>query len=364
MTEREEEILDIISKNPLIGQKELAELLGITRSSVGVHVTNLMKKGYITGRGYIVNKKPYICVVGGVNVDIQGFPYGALRPKDSNPGKAMISLGGVGRNIAENLCRMGIKTSLISTLGDDIYGKKVLEEARAIGLNMQDSLILPNEATSSYLSILDETGDMSVAISSMDIYENMTVEFIQEKKNVIENASLCIVDTNIPKEVIEYLVINHRDTDYFLDTVSTTKAMKVKDIIGYFHTIKPNKLEAEMLSGIEITGEEDIKRVLDYFLNKGVKRVFLSMGAEGVYYCDNKNFAHISSPNVKVVNATGAGDAFVAGAAYGYYNHMDINRTAFFSMAASIMALQHKNTINPNISVDNINKIVKEIEIC
>ena len=99
MTQRERQILNWIEEDPMISQQELADKAGITRSSVAVHISNLMKKGYITGKGYIVHTAPYVTVVGGVNVDIGGQPSNTLVPQDSNPGTVGMSLGGVGRNI-------------------------------------------------------------------------------------------------------------------------------------------------------------------------------------------------------------------------------------------------------------------------
>jgi pseudouridine kinase len=364
MTNREEEILKLIRENPMLSQKELANTLGITRSCAAVHITNLLKKGYITGKGYILKDEPYVSIIGGANVDIQGFTYKQLTLRDSNPGQVKISLGGVGRNIGENLVRLGCNTKLLTVLGDDVYGKKILDEARSIGLNMQDSLVLANEDTSTYLSILDEKGDMMVAVSSMSIFEKITADFIKEKKHIIGNSKLCIIDTNIPAEVIEYIVSNHKNTDFFLDTVSTKKAVRVKELIGCFHTIKPNKLEAEMLTGIKIVTKEDLKKVAEYFLHKGVKRVFISLGEEGIYYNDGTEENHIAAPKIDMVNSTGAGDAFIAALAFCYLKDFHIDFSTRFAMTASILALSHENTINPNMSVDNINKRMKEIKLC
>lgn len=306
----------------------------------------------------------YIAVIGGANIDIQGFPYDKMNFHDSNPGKIKISLGGVGRNIAENLVKLGVNVKLISVIGSDPYGLKILQEANKIGLDMEDSLILEGEATSIYLSMLDQSGDMIAAISYMDIYENMTVEFIKEKKKVIDNSKLCIIDTNISKEVIEYILMNHKRIDFFLDTVSTAKAKKVKDLIGYFHTIKPNRIEAELLTGIEINDENDLKRASDYFLKKGVKRVFISLGDKGVFYCDESNMSHVKIPKIKPVNATGAGDAFMAAIAYGQYYNINIEETVRMAIAASIIAISHENTINPDMSLENIKLKMKEIGLC
>lgn len=364
MTNREQEVLDLIKKNPMISQEELGEMLGITRSSAAVHITNLVKKGKILGKGYIIQDNPYVTVVGGVNMDIHGFPNGKLIPGDSNMGTVKMSLGGVGRNIGENLLRLGIKTKLISVLGDDIYGSKILEESAIIGLDMSDCLVLKGESTSTYLAVLDETHDMSVAISGMDIYERMTADFIKGKKYVIDNSKLCILDTNIPKTVIEHLLNNHRNTDFFLDTVSTAKAKRVKNLIGKVHTLKSNKIEVEAITGIHINNDNDLKKNCEYLLNLGVKKIFITLGKDGVFYSDNTVMKKIKAKNVKPVNTTGAGDAFMAALVYCYLNNINIDESARIATAASVIALSHENTINPNISIENIFLKMKELELC
>lgn len=300
----------------------------------------------------------YVTVVGGVNVDITGFPAAPLVPRDSNPGTVSISFGGVGRNIAENLVKLGIHTKLISAIGDDFFGQQILAEARETGLDMEDTLVLKNRATSAYLAVLDEKGDMQSAISDMDTLESLDTDFIKEKRPLIEQARVCVLDTNIPGKVIEY-ILDNMETIYFLDTVSTAKALKVKDLIGKFHTIKPNKIEAEVLSGMEINNSGDLERCGEYFLSQGVKQVFISLGAQGLYYTDGAARGHIPAHKIDVVNATGAGDAFIAALVYGYCQGYDIGQSAKFAMSASALALSHEKTINPNMSVANVNRLME-----
>ena len=309
-------------------------------------------------------KDDYAIIVGGINIDIQGFPKNKLILKDSNIGEVKLSLGGVGRNIGENLARLGINTKLISIIGDDPYGSMVLKHSREIGLNLDNTLILEGENTSIYLSILNEDGDMEIAISSMDIYEKMNIEFIKEQKDIIENSRLCIIDTNLPKETIKYILTRFKGVDFFLDTVSTAKTEKVKDLIGRFHTVKPNKFEAEILTGIRIDSDDDLIKATEILHDKGVKRVFITLGDKGVFYSDGVIRGHKSTPKVKIVNATGAGDAFVAGLAYGYMNDLETEEVVNLAMYASIVALSHEDTINPNMSIEEINLKMKENEIC
>lgn len=361
MTNREREILQLIKENPMISQKELSKKLNIERSSIGVHIANLIKKGCLKGKGYIVNEEEYVLVIGGSNIDISARPYSKLRLYDSNPGRYSLSLGGVGRNISENLGKLLINTKLLSVLGDDTYGKKIIDDAKISGFDISESLILKDQETSSYISILDENGDMKAAISSMDIYERLEPKHIASKKSLLDNSKLLVVDTNIKKETLEYIVENY-SKEIFLDTVSTKKGIKVKDFIGKFHTIKPNKYEAEALSEIEIKSNDDLKRCGEYFLSKGVGNVFITLGSEGVYYNNGKTDGIIKKSNVNIANATGAGDAFVAGLVYSYINNFNIVNSAKFSMAASILALGSMDTINKDFSVSNIKKIEEEID--
>lgn len=364
MTNREEEILNLIRENPLISQNELADILNITRSSVGVHIGNLIKKGYILGKGYVLKSTNFVSIIGGTNVDIVGFSNKSLILHDSNPGNIKFSLGGVGRNIGENLSRLGVNTKLISVIGNDIYGKKVIDEGREIGLDLEHSLKIDGESTSIYMSVLDDKCDMKVAISSMDIYDKMTVDFIKSKKSIIDNSQICVIDTNIPKEVIEYVLNNFKNTKFFLDTVSSSKAIKVKEFIGNFHTIKPNKIEAEILSGIKINDLSDVEKASDYFISMGVKNVFISLGEDGVYYNNGKDRGVYKPKKVKMVNANGAGDAFVAGLVYSELNNFEIIDTLNFASTCSAITIAHKETINPNISLDNIYKKMEENKLC
>lgn len=364
MTDREKEILSILKDNPLISQQELADILNITRSSVAVHITNLMKKGYIKGKGYILNTNNYITVIGGSNIDIQGVPNNDLVMFDSNPGKVDISLGGVGRNIADNICRLGINTKLISAVGNDLYGNQVLTECKKYGIDIDDCYISNEIPTSMYVSILNSSNDMQVAISHMDILNKVDIEYINSKHQSISSSLAIVLDTNLPKDTIDYVTSTYSNIPIFVDTVSTAKCLKIKNILGRFNTIKLNKYEAEALSDMAINNLQDLENCSKYLLSKGVKNIFITLGKDGVFCANNSCSFKIDGVKTNIVSATGAGDAFTAGIIYSYLNEFDIKYTAKISMAASLIALSHENTINPNMSIDNIEKILKEMILC
>lgn len=364
MTEREQEILNLIRKNPMISQQELAEILGITRSSASVHITNLIKKGFIKGRGYIIDENEYVTVIGAANMDIHGFTTEKLLYEDSNPGHIKISCGGVGRNIGENLARMGISVKLITSLGEDMYAKKIIEEAKLCGIDINDSLMLSDSNTSMYMSIMDEDGDMKLALCDADIVEKINIDFIKSKSYILSNSKVIILDTGLTGDVIEYIVNNFKNIPVFLDPVSIKRSRKIKNILSYFDTLKLNRHEAEYLSGMVIRSREDLEKSGDFFMNQGVKNVFITLSKDGVYYRNSKESGFLPAPEVHVVNATGAGDAFMAGIVYSRLNGFNMYESAVFSTGASVVALSHENTINPSISVENIQNKIKELGIC
>ena len=180
MTKREQELLEIIKENPYISQNELADLLNIKRSSVAVHISNLIKKGYLVGRAYVINSNlsKEVCVIGGCNIDFIAKSFEKINMKDSNPGTLEYSFGGVAKNIAENLLKMGIDNKFISVFGDDVYSREIKDYLKKIGLDFSNSKFLTNRGMSNYISILDENNDLFTAISSMEVLDEINIEFI------------------------------------------------------------------------------------------------------------------------------------------------------------------------------------------
>lgn len=314
MTNREREILRIITENPMISQQDLAERLGIRRSSVAVHISRLISKGRIAGRGYILGGAPPVVVVGGSNMDIQGYPDQPLRRRDSNPGRVVLSPGGVGRNIAESLARLEVPVKLLSVVGADDHGRQILEHSRAAGVDVSHVLVTPDQATAVYLSILDEAGDMELALAQGSINSLLDREYLKQKRSVLENAAALVVEANLDQEVIETLCRTVRGIPVFVDPVSSVKARKLRSVLDTIHTIKPNALEAQELTGVEIASEGDLEKAARELLRAGVRNVALSWGSAGTYYLNARESGWVRPEAVKrVVSATGAGDAFLAG---------------------------------------------------
>ncbi len=349
MTHRERQILQLIANNPMISQQELADALNITRSSVAVHISNLLKKGYIAGKGYVLRTGTYAVVVGGVNMDIGGQSDNALIPNDSNPGKVTVSLGGVGRNIAHNLALMGTDVHLLTAFGQDVHGQRIANSCVELGIDASHALKVADMSTSTYLYIAAPNGEMAVAISDMQVCERITPAYLAANLSTLQNARVVVADTNIPAESLVYLAENCT-APLFCDPVSTAKAKKLLPILDKIHTLKPNRLEAELLSGVRIHTKEDAERAAQVLLDRGVVRVFLSMGADGVYAATKTQKLWLSNLPGAMVSTTGCGDASMAALVWAYLEGMDLKQTALAALAAGAITLESPETINPAMS--------------
>ena len=308
------------------------------------------------------NLEAYNLVFGISIYDIFGFTASNYRSHDSNPGRVKVSFGGVCRNIAENMARVGANTKFISVLGNDEKGKSILEHSKTMNFDMSDSLVVEGASTPTYVAILDENGEMVSAIVDINVDHHLTEEFIDSKASIIEGAEYMFFGADNPN-IIEYIVKKYQGkTKFVLDPVSAAKAAHVKHLMPYFHTVKPNRHEAEVLCGFEIKSVDDVRKAGHYFLSLGVKHVFIRLDADGVYYCTGEEEGIVKPNRVEVVNVTGAGDSFIAGVGYAYLNDLSTLETVKLAQTMSIITISHEETIHPEMAVDYVMEKVNTID--
>lgn len=362
MTTTEKSIYRLISTNPMISQEEIAAEIGVSRSSASVHISNLIKKGYIAGRSYVINPFENVVFVGCAMVDLYGKSTNPLLPSESNPGLMQMHVGGVSRNIAENLARLGVQTSLITSLGDDPFGEMVKQNCTSIGIDITHSYYPENTSQTTYLAILDNDGEMNIALSDTTALQMLTPEFLEKKESIIRAGEVIVVDTSLSQRVLEYMAETYHDRRIVVDPVSIGMSKKIKHILGKFHTLKCNKNEAEFLSDTEISDEQTLNLAAKRLIDKGLNQVYITTGKSGVYYMSENESGHCKSISVDILNATGAGDAFSAGVVYCMLANQSMQSTAQFSTCMSAIALQSPFAVSDAISIDNVNQLLKEKE--
>ena len=355
MTNREQEILHWIEENPMISQEELAQRAGIARSSVAVHIGNLIKKGHLAGKGYVLRKAPYCVVVGGINVDIIGTSAQALVPRDSNPGSVNTTLGGVGRNIAHNLRLMDVDVRMLTAMGTDANSELVQQSCRSLGIDLSRALRLSDCSTSTYLCLCSPNGDMELAISDMAVCDRITPEYLANCRSLLQSAGAIVLDANVPAETCLWLAENV-SVPIYADPVSTHKATKLLPILGKLHTLKPNRKEAEILSGISITSDADLPKAADALLATGLRQVFISLGAGGVYAANAKEKLHLQNLPGTMVGTTGCGDSFMAAIVRAGMSGMCLRDAATLGLAAAAITMESAAAINPCLSLETMSQ--------
>jgi len=310
-------------------------------------------------KSQVLDDAGYVTVVGGANIDISGAPFKTLKQRDSNPGLVTSSAGGVGRNIAENLARLGVAVKLLTVVGDDVYGEKLLVDTRRSGVDIEYVRRAPGESSGIYLSVLDENRDMAVAVSSMAILNRLDAGYLRENRELLARARLSVFDANLTLEALDYGTSLITGQKKYLDLVSVTKALKVKSLLGRFYCIKPNRLEAEALTGLSAASHPGLRRNAEYFHEAGVAKVFITLGAEGVYFSDGVECGIVRAMAAQVGNATGAGDAFVAGILHAELAGLSTAEAAVFGTGAALLALAAGDAVSQAISPETIREIME-----
>ncbi len=296
---------------------------------------------------------PYIVVVGAVNIDISGTTITPMVPADSNPGEVTVTLGGVGRNIAENLSRLGARVELVTVLGDDIHAQQIRKNCQELHISLNYGLTIPGQRTSTYLCLNDSNGDVYAAVSDMEIYQHITPAFLESRMELINRASLVVVDANIPEESITYLA-KHSEAPLVGDPVSTKKAAKMKGSVGAFAAVKPNRQEASLLTGIQINNVADLEHAARVMMKQGVKNVFITLGGAGVFYANGATTGIQPCYPSNIVNTTGCGDAFFAAMAIGIAQGRDIGTIAQMGQAAAAICAEANTAVSDEITLDKL----------
>jgi len=304
-------------------------------------------------------------------MDINGFSWDPLNMADSNPGRVEYCPGGVGRNIAENLHRLGAEVRLISVIGDDPGGEFIKTSSARIGLNIEHSLFLKSgeQVTSVYIALMDSDGEMKLALADMNIMEHITEKHLESKAGIIKESAIVLLDTNLPERIINFILDTFGGGPlFFLDGVSARKAPRAAPRIGSFDTLKIGRMEASVLTGIEIPelGEpgrpmsakqwEKFDKMANFFISKGTRRVFITLGKEGIFTASaGRNFF---SPvqYVRPLNTSGGGDAVMAGIAYGTLQGWDDEKIVSFSLAMGRITVQCGSTVSPYMNLKLVEK--------
>lgn len=250
--------------------------------------------------------KQGFAVFGGINMDILGLARKTLIMRDSNAGKTVLRPGGVGRNIAEHLRLLGQEVELVTALGTGEFADLLQSDCnkKQIGLTYAVRVPVP---CSTYLAIHDEEGDMVLALNDMEALNLLPEDALRNALTSLSaSCQAGVVDANLPPRLMQVLA-EHAAFPLVADPVSVEKCHKLLPILPRLAAIKPNIYEARAL-----TGRQEAADCAAVLLERGVKRVFISLGKDGLFWADAQGSGCLPAPKIPPVDLTGAGDSLCA----------------------------------------------------
>ncbi|MCE5257062.1 MAG: PfkB family carbohydrate kinase [Spirochaetaceae bacterium] len=330
----------------------------------------------INKRGSKPDGKAAVVVVGGANLDIQGISFADFVSGDSNPGIIRRSAGGVGRNIAENLARLGMDVSLVSVFGDSDEGRLLREDCRRKGIDVSQSLLVDGR-TPTYLAAMDSAGALIGAVADMGAMDMLKPDQLEKRQDLFDAADYLVADTNIPAESLLWLADHYGRSGWaggggkrhnggkwreregsrapllFLDTVSCTKALRACGMLGACACAKPNRAECGVIAGIDTSDPVRLSAALRQ-KNEMPAELYLSMGEGGIYFCPEEGEPGLvtlpkASLCPKPINRSGAGDAALAAILWASAKGFPPVEKTRYALTASLLTVASGNPVSERL---------------
>lgn len=299
-----------------------------------------------------------ILVLGASGLDVVGRLDGDLQPGTSNPASIRTGFGGVARNVAENLGRLGQPACLVTVVGADRSGDELLAYTEAAGVDVCAVLRTDEYPTGFYMGILDNNGRLQFAVDDMRLMTCLTPDHLRENANLFQSASMVFMDANLPEKTLKtVLSLAHKARiPICVDPTSSGLAIKLKPYLNKFHMVTPNCAEASVLTGLNFEASEH-KAALEAaraLVAQGVKIALVTLAEFGVVYATPETTGHIPAIRTKTLDPTGAGDALTAAVLFALQNDMTLDDAIRLGVSAASLTLRHPGTVFPELSLERL----------
>lgn len=303
------------------------------------------------------NKDLPVLVIGAAGVDMVGrLIESDLRPATSNPARIRSSFGGVARNVAENLVRLGQPVRLISVLGKDHTGDEILKSTAAVGVDVSAILRTSNYPTGFYMGVVDKSGRLQFAVDDMRLLEEITLHYLQEQETLFKSSSLVFVDANLPVKTLRAAVSLARRAKIPIcaDTAAFTLAERLTKFLPKLHLVTANSKEAGMLTGsnFESSDRNAAMEAARTLVNRGVRIALVTLAEYGVVYATPETTGHISAIRTRIIDPTGAGDAMTAAVLFALLNDIDLDDAIRLGVSSASLTLRHLGSVYPGLSLE------------
>ena len=299
---------------------------------------------------------PSVLVIGAAAIDTKGVTRRRITDGRMNPGRIRVHTGGVARNVAENLSRLGIHTTLISAVGDGKSGQHILDTAEESGIDINHVLIAEGSDTGAYVAIYDEGGELLVAMYDMSVINHITPRYIYDRRRLFREAALIIIDANLPERTLEtvFRLAKQYNVSVCADPTSNALALKIKPYLPSLYMVTPDTGEAEILADVKITNRIHAMEAAKKLIAQGVEVALVTLAEGGVCYATQEVAGHMPAIDTEVMDLTGAGDAMTAAVVFGLMEGFDIDEAVQLGVSAGSLTIQCRETVCPELSLDKL----------
>lgn len=355
MDSPKQRLLALLREQPFITQEALAAQLGLSRSTLTHQLAQLTREGLILGRAYVLAEPGQLLCIGAANRDRKLRTQGLARLASSNPATQTDSAGGVARNIAENLARLGLPVQLLTAVGQDPAGQALLAEAAALGIRTQGSLQLADVPTGSYTAVLDAQGELIIGLAQMQACEALDTGFLQVTLAQRRSARWTVLDLNLPAPTVAALLAEAAAAQRPLAAVavSVPKMDRLPQDLRGLSLLMLNRDELAACTGLDLERGAALDEAWARLQSRGLQRLVLTQGG-GEVCCASAGEALVHVPAqavADIVEVTGAGDAFSAGVLAGLLRTPhDLIAACRLGQRLAALTLQSAATVSPLLS--------------
>lgn len=287
--------------------------------------------------------KGKIISIGSINKDIQVRSQRWPEIGETLPVTDLLTLGGgKGANRAFITQKFNAPTMLIGRVGDDREGEEILQPLKELGVDVAQVKKMEGQRSGISMIIVDEDGNKTIMLAQ-NANNHWEKEAPDHVESLILNApdnSLLALDLEVPGEVVEKAIKAARKRGFIVILDPSPADSFKEEYLSLVDYIIPNSSEAEGISGQEINDKEDAFQACEIFAKKGAKNIIIKLGDKGyVMMCEGKK-DQLSAPEAKVVDTTGAGDAFAGGLAYALWEGRDQLEALKFAVVVSAIAIE------------------------
>lgn len=292
-----------------------------------------------------------VAVLGKINIDMFYYVDKVKIGENHVTKDILLTLGGKGANISVAIAKLGIPVGIIGAVGEDIFGKMALKELERNGVNIS-RVIKVKEKTGFTTIVVDSKGE-----NTMFNFLGANAYFFPEHIDwtLIDEYDILVAQTGVPSETFLEIVsmAKRSGMTVFVDTSFPSNIPE--EAYSYMDYISPNLRE---LTGI--TGLNDPLKGAKKLINKGVETVIVKMGKEGVLIVGEKYYEHIEALDTKVVDTTGAGDAFDACFILGKIKGLSDEESARLGIACATISVAKKGSSVSSPTIEEVRDFIKE----